>query len=395
MKILMLLQQQFPNREDGKIAGGIQMCETKQIEILRKHHEVHVYQCADAFPYADCVNHFSQIPSRGYSKERIDYRVRRQEIEALIANNDYDAIVVHDWSTTVHNLMLKVTTDAAVIVYQHVTPTNLGGISAYAKLEGVYQQYLRGNLVLWVSASCAAQWRMFIGKTISKYPHHFSNPEDFLGELDDVVSAHLHSFNVMDYDVFPVSDSPDGTTVMVTRIDADKDHKKCFDLAKNNGLDLKLVTPMIETDHQKKIADLYRSMFNREILVGLPREQVLEEMSKADAMICSFQESLGIAACEAAMCGIPVVAFSHETVHGAAYEANGLPTSIQVFSAKDKIEVPKTPYEERLKNAAFTRARYGEKSFLESFHTMVDVAKELRTQMSQPSEESSLEDFFS
>ena len=68
--------------------------------------------------------------------------VTRQSINA-IENNKYDAVLINDFTNSTHSKLTN-SSAKAVLIFHHVTPKNLGGISSFSKLETVYKNYKKG-----------------------------------------------------------------------------------------------------------------------------------------------------------------------------------------------------------------------------------------------------------
>lgn len=385
MKILFITQHETKNREDGRIFGGAQLCETQRINLLSKKCELYVYTPKESVPYDNCVTLNSSVECYSGGDQKLS-KLRNIEILSIIENGNFDAVLVNDYTNSTH---IQVTDSSAksVLIFHHNTPDFLGGISAFSKLEGVYKNYKKGGLTVLPSFSCVEQWRHFIKKSAEKYPNYFSESSNYIKNIEEIISFFIYPF--ISYEDFPISEYNDGKGILVTRIAEDKGVRKAFELAKNNNYDLKVFCPEIETDYQKKIADLYRKMFKGEININVPRQTIIEEISKSKFVINSrFGESFHIVSAEAAMCGVPVVAFGSKNFSPASIEASGMKESVIIYNQKDKFEIPELNSEDKKRAQIATKEKYSEEECYKRIISYIDISKSIRNN------KQNLEDFF-
>lgn len=384
MRILFITQHETPNREDGRIFGGTQMCETQRINLLSKNCELTVYTPKDSYSYKDCNTVNSSIKSYSGGDQR-GSNIRNCEILALIENNKYDAVLINDFTNSTHSKVAN-SSAKAVLVFHHVTPKNLGGISSFSKLETVYKNYKKGALTVLPSNSCVEQWKDYTRNSIEKYPKYFSDTKDYANNLDNILSYFIYPF--ISYEYFPIQESTD-EGILISRIAEDKLVNRAFELAKNNNYSLKLFCPEIRTEYQIKISEQYKKTFNREAIINAPRDEIINEISKSKFVINSlFDESFHIVSAEAAMCGVPVVAFGSKKFSPASIEANGMSESIIVNSCKDKFTINSVDLERKEEVQKITKDRYSAEVCLEKILSYIDVSKSLRK------ENVTLEEFF-
>lgn len=375
MKILFVTQHETPNREDGRIFGGTQMCETQRINLLSKNSELTVYTPKDSYPYKGCSTVNSSINSyRGGDQKGSN--IRNSELLTLIENNKYDAVLINDFTNSTHSKLTN-SSAKAVLIFHHVTPKNLGGISSFSKLETVYKNYKKGGITILPSISCSEQWKHYTKNSIEKYPKYFSNVKDYQENIDNILSFFIYPF--ISYEDFPIQENNDGEAILVARVSEDKLVTRAFDLAKNNNYDLKLFCPEIETEYQIKIAELYEKTFNRKPIINAPREKILYEISKSKFVINSvFDESFHIVSAEAAMCGVPVVSFGSKHFSPASIEANGMKESVIVNSCKDKFVVQNIDLNNKKIIQEKTKERYNEENCLDKILSYINVSNSLR-----------------
>lgn len=351
------------------------MCETQRIRLLSKRCELTVHTPKESVPYDNCQTFISSVECYSGGNQILSNK-RNSEILTLIENNKFDAVLINDFTNSTHT---KVTDSSAksVLIFHHVTPKNLGGISAFSKLESVYKNYKKGGITVLPSLSCVKQWKHFVSESLQKYPNYFSNVKDYELKLDDIISPYIYPF--ISYENFTAQENNDGYGILVSRISEDKSIKRAFELAKNNGYKLKLFCPEIKTEYQKEVADLYEKMFSMEIQENAPREKVIEEISKSKFVINSiFDESFHIVSAEAAMCGVPVVAFGSKKFSSASLEANGMEESVIVYSQKDNFQVNEIPLERKLEIQEKTKKKYAEDNCYEKLLSYINVSKSLR-----------------
>lgn len=385
MKVLFITQHETPNRADGRIFGGAQLCETQRIKLLSKYCDLYVHTPKESVAYENCTTINSSIGCYEGGDQKLS-KLRNSEIISIIENGNFDAVLVNDYTNSTH---VQVTDSSAksVLIFHHNTPDFLGGISAFSKLEGVYKNYKKGGLTILPSFSCVEQWRHFIKKSVEKYPKYFTEPFNFLQDIEEIISFFIYPF--ISYEDFPISSENDGKAILITRIAEDKGVRKAFELAKNNNYDLKVFCPELKTEYQKKISDLYNKMFSGKIIVNAPRETIIEEISKSKFVINSrFGESFHIVSAEAAMCGVPVVAFGSKNFSPASIEANGMHESVIVYGQKDKIQIQNLSVENKQKVQNATKERYSEEECYKRIISYIDISKSIRNN------KQNLEDFF-
>lgn len=400
MKILIVTQHKYPYTKDGKISGGIQYCEYQYIRVLSKLYDVDVFTTSDSDLYDFNCKTIKSSCKSSFEGFEDDCKRKNEEIFNLIEKEKYDLVICHDWTISTH-LKISKSSAKSVLIYHHVVPDELGGIAAFSKIDSLYKTYKEGCVTLLPSLSCLNQWKYHTKKYLERYPNNFSNSIDYLNILNDVMfeNNYMYPF-IVGYEDFDISNEDDGSVVLVSRLDKDKRVKDAFVFCQKNNLDLKLITPKCVTDFQKEMKELYCKFFKREIFENISRKDVIKEMSKSKYVIMSrFTEAAPVTSTEAAMCGLPVIAFlngnkNYESVYDYNY-----PPALEVNTSSYSVEINKKnnftlldyPLSSKIETKEKAMNKFSENSFLEKLMIMYEKSLNMRQYRDK---NSSLEEFF-
>ena len=159
MKIFIVGGHDMPNLESGKISGGLQFCVQMHVDILSEYHDVTVFTPADSYPFERCHTMLSSVASFKDDDEHKSSKIktRNKEIENALSNEQYDLVIVHSYTISTH-IVCANSNAKSVILFQHVTPANLGGIASFHKINAVMDAYKNGAITVLPSKSCVDQW---------------------------------------------------------------------------------------------------------------------------------------------------------------------------------------------------------------------------------------------
>jgi len=363
MKILIIDHNATPySNELNK--GGVETIVKMQLEMLCKNNQVFLYTSSDSnvCSFKNVTTYKSSEDSKLITTNTTlnTNKIRKKELVKLISDNVPDIIINHNQS---NNSLVKFLTsiDIPSITYCHNPTAVIGGIAGLGYIETLSEYFNSGGLVVNVSNTSMDDWITYhkkYGKSINPF-NIFQHSPVFFEK--------------------PIVQKCENYGLMATRMFKSKRIHTILNFHKQSNLDFKLcyIAPRAEDEFEYFETLQKLDYDNFEKYEDLPRDKVIDMISKSSYMVVAGPESLGLSALEANLYGVPVVLYSSSEIHpvvemGKIYN---LPYAVRRFHTLSKKTdffslLDEVSYENRVE---LSETVYEYFKFNSSYKRMVDI----------------------
>lgn len=337
MKIAIVAQSE-KRHVVGKLGGGIMAVERMHAELLAsvdRVSEVHLLLTKDSediFPGhakirvhkvgVPCEESFGETEYTKHQRGALN-RERTDHLEATIREIQPSLIINHSFSSSQLRMCTRLADEIPVLTFLHCLHESASDMSLFSKLEKYAEITDKGSELVCVSTYQRDRWRDRMTDRLLSGSEHFKmlrDPEFVKKIFTRVCGAGLANSSM------PVND-PEGYLVIIGRPEADKNIGKALEgfakLKRPEKLKIFMAYGGNVEDYEYYNEKMKPWLTDKvEILSNRPRSEMLDVLSRADALISAAPlESFGIAPLEAACCGVGTILFCGEDKSGKLHHA--------------------------------------------------------------------------
>jgi hypothetical protein len=343
MRILLIDHNATPF-SNIKNKGGIETIVSMQLRLfsLFEEYDVLFYTSNDSEVYSNPKT--TTILSSEKSKlnntnKMLDVnKVRKKELTEIVNKHKPDIILNHNQS---NNVIVKFLTEIETpsITYCHNPSLVIGGIAGLSYIETLSNYYKSGGLVVNVGETSMKDWQTYYTKygedvcpfnTFQHLPVFFEQPKIQKSEKYGIMATRISKYKRIH-------------TILEFHKRVNKDFTLCYIAPRNE--DEKEYFDVIEKssyDKYKKFQDL-------------PRNEVLDNIAKAEYLVVAGPEAFPVSPIEANLYGVPVVLFSSSDNHPVIEigKISNLPYAVKRFYTMSKStdffnNIEETTFEQRV-----------------------------------------------